>query len=189
MSDFVKPFHLSPFEENINLRANRNWDEHISYTNNRNNGTTAFDAIRWSAYACRVYNNTTISVVNGSPQALTFNSTSYDTYNMHSTSVDTSKVFARRSGIYVISGNIEYANNTTGNRIALLQVDGGRFIAISSTLALGGIYSTTCNVSTQYYLNTNQYVELVAIQTSGGSLNLLDNIDRSIVLTMTYVGE
>lgn len=190
MSDFIKPFHLSPFEANINLKANRNWDDMITHTNNRNNGTDAFGPMRWACYGCRVYNSAVISIVtSGSPQALTFNSQRYDTYGMHSTSVDTSRLTAKRNGIYSIFGNMEYQNNITGVRFALIRLDGTTFIASSSSVALTDIYATALNVSTHYYLNTNQYVELVAIQSSGGALNVLNNGNRSPEFGMVYIGE
>ena len=190
MSDFVKPFHLTPFEENINLKANRNWDDLILYTNNRNNGSDAFGAIRWANYGCRVYNNANISITaSGTPQALTFNSERYDVYTMHSTSVNTSRLTAPRSGVYSIFGHIEYASNTTGVRFATIQLDGTTDIAVASALALTGGYATHCSVATQYYLNANQYVELVALQTSGGALNVLATGNRSPEFGMVYVGE
>ena len=190
MSDFVKPFHLSPFEENINLKANRNWDDIISYTNNRNNGTAAFDAIRWLAHGCRVYNNTNISVAtSGTQQALTFNTERYDNYGMHSTSVNTSRLTAQRNGIYEIFGHIEYASNTTGVRFATIRLDGTTDIAVSSTLARTGGYSTHGSVSTQYFLNANQYVELMALQTSGGALNAVSTGNMAPEFGMVYVGE
>ena len=63
MSTLIKPFHLTPFEKNINGKANVNWDDTISYVNDRNNGTEKWDDIRWAHYGCRVYNNANISVV------------------------------------------------------------------------------------------------------------------------------
>ena len=84
---------------------------------------------------------------------------------------------------------MEYQNNTTGVRFALIRLDGTTLIASSSSVALTDIYATALNVSTQYYLNMNQYVELVAIQTSGGALNVLANGNRSPEFGMVYVGE
>ena len=149
MSDFVKPFHLSPFEENINLKANRNWDDLILYTNNRNNGSDAFGAMRWASYGCRVYNDANISVsVSGVQQALTFNSERYDTYGMHSTSVNQSRLTVPRSGTYNIFGQIEYASNSTGVRFASIRLDGVTYISVTSTLAVTGGNTIHCCVST-----------------------------------------
>lgn len=190
MSDFVKPFHLSPFEENINLKANRNWDDLILYTNNRNNGSDAFGAMRWASYGCRVYNDANISVsVSGVQQALTFNSERYDTYGMHSTSVNPSRLTAPRAGTYNIFGQIEYASNSTGVRFASIRLDGATYISVTSTPAVTGGDTTHCCVSTQYYLNANQFIELMANQTSGGALNVLYSGNTSPEFGMVYVGE
>jgi hypothetical protein len=68
-------------------------------------------------------------------------------------------------------------------------LDGTTDIAVASALALTGGYATHCSVATQYYLNANQYVELVALQTSGGALNVLATGNRSPEFGMVYVGE
>lgn len=190
MTDFVKPFHLTPFEKNINQKANINWDDTIAWMNDRNNGIEAWDDLRYPHYGCRVYNNANISVAtSGDRQALTFNTDLYDVQNMHGTVTDTTKLVAPRDGIYQIFGAIEYAANTTGARYALITVNGTTDIALDSKNAFTGGLTTTCNVSTCYPLLAGQYVELVAIQTSGGALNVLNDAALSPVFGMMYVGE
>lgn len=190
MSTLIKPFHLTPFEKNINGKANVNWDDTISYVNDRNNGTEKWDDIRWAHYGCRVYNNANISVVtSGVSQALTFNSERYDDLNMHDTTLNTSRLIAPRDGVYNIFGHIEYDSNATGQRFAIVSFNGTKDIAISSMSALGGGYATYCSVATNYFLQSGEYVELLALQTSGGSLNVLASSDRSPEFGMFYVGE
>ncbi len=190
MSDLIKPFHLTPFEKSINGKANINWDDTITYLNQRNNGASSWDNIRWAHYGCRVYNSADISIAtSGVSQALTFNSEGFDDFDMHDTSINPSRLTAPRDGVYQIFGHIEYAANTTGERFAIIYYKGTKDIAVSSTTAIGGGYATFCSVSTNYFLASGEYVELRALQTSGGALNVLSSADRSPEFGMVYVGE
>ena len=108
---------------------------------------------------------------------------------MHDTTLNTSRLIAPRDGVYNIFGHIEYDSNATGQRFAIVSFNGTKDIAISSMSALGGGYATYCSVATNYFLQSGEYVELLALQTSGGSLNVLASSDRSPEFGMFYVGE
>lgn len=190
MATFVKPFHLTPFEKDINQKANVNWDDIGTYLNDRNSGVAAWDDLRWAHYGCRVYNNANISITtSGVSQALTFNSERYDNFAIHSTSSNTSRLIAPRTGIYSIFGHVEFASNATGLRSIVIYANGTTNIAVEGKTAVGGGLSTYCSVSTIYALSAGQYVELLANQTSGGALNVLSTGNMSPEFGMMYVGE
>lgn len=190
MNQLNKTFHLTPFEKNINQKANINWDDTITYLNDRNSGVAAWDDIRWLHYGCRVYNNANISIAtSGVSQALTFNSERYDNFGIHSTSSNTSRLTAPRSGIYNIFGHVEFASNATGQRYIVIYANGTTNIAVEGKTAMAGGLSTFCSVSTMYSLAAGEYVELLANQTSGGALNVLSTASMSPEFGMMYVGE
>lgn len=190
MTALVKPFHLTPFEKNINYKANVNWDDTITFINDRDTGAAVWSDLRWNHYGCRVYNNANISIAtSGTPQALTFNSERFDVFGLHSTSLNTGRLTAVRSGVYSIFGSIEYAANTTGQRFVFIMANGTTDIAAVSQNATAGGYSSFLSISTNYYLSANEYVELVALQNSGGALNVLYTSSRSPEFGMMYVGE
>jgi len=89
----------------------------------------------------------------------------------HSTSVNTSRYTAVFPGYYQVSGGVSFASNATGVRVV-------RFLVVGATLTdsdvlLAPVTGNTTRVPTrthQIYLNTNEYVELQATQTSGGTL-------------------
>ena len=190
MNTLIKPFHLTKIKKNINQKANINWDDIISYINDRNSGSSYWDDLRWGHYGCRVYNNANISIASsGVSQALTFNSERYDDFLMHSTSTNTSRLTAIRDGVYHIFAHIEYSANSTGERFAIISLNGTTDIAVDSKTALGGGYSTYCSVTTNYLLSSGEYVEIKAMQTSGGALNVLSSSSRSPEFGMAYIGE
>jgi Concanavalin A-like lectin/glucanases superfamily len=135
----------------------------------------------------RVYNNANISINNNTITALTFNSERYDTDNIHSTSVNTSRLTAMTAGKYVISGSIEWAALPGTNSLTGIQVNGATWIA-STQIATGSIDYRKQNVSTIYNLAAGDYVELSVFQLTGGSLNIQTSGNYSPEFSMTKLG-
>lgn len=125
----------------------------------------------------RVYNNANISVNNATSTSVTFNSQEYDigtSAAQHSTSVNTNRLTCRVDGVYHIAACIGFAVNGTGTRLLELWVDGTTPIAVDSrAAAAAATYGTLCSVSTQYRLTAGQYVEVKAVQSSGGALDVV----------------
>jgi hypothetical protein len=117
------------------------------------------------------------SLTNGIPTALTFTIHDVDQDwaggTGHSDSVNTSRYTANYAGWYQCSGGVNFAANVTGGR--------GCYWAVNGTLSLGtedigapapGGASHGHPTRTELlYLNVGDYVELWAIQISGGALN------------------
>lgn len=124
---------------------------------------------------CRVRNSTNIShTSSGNYQALTFDSERVDVGPMHDTSSNTGRltVPAGGDGFYTIGGQIEFASNSTGRRGIQIRLNGSTIIAREESANLGA-NDHTCTVSTVYQLAAGDYVELMGLQASGGSLNML----------------
>lgn len=119
----------------------------------------------------RVHNNAPITLTTGVPTALTFNSERFDSGSVHSTSVNTSRLTAPVAGTYDIKGHASFAANATGVRNLDIRLNGTTVIASQLQPAASGII-TTVSVPTTYQLAANDYVELVAFQSSGGDLNV-----------------
>jgi hypothetical protein len=128
----------------------------------------------------RVYNSVAIShTTSGSWQALTFDSERVDVGACHSIVSNTSRltVPSGGGGWYDIGGSIEWASNATGTRSIGIRLNGATFLAAPKVAAL----STTLpqSVSTKYQLAAGDYVELMAVQDSGGALNVAASGDYS----------
>lgn len=111
----------------------------------------------------------------------------YDTENWH-TSTNNTRVTLDTAGKYLINGSIEFVANAAGIRSAALRINGstGTYIASQSSASLGSILATTVNVTMTIDLAANDYIELIAYQTSGGALNV--NNTRLTSLTVTWLG-
>lgn len=132
------------------------------------------------ASMARVYHSTTQAATNGAPLILAFDSESYDTDEMHSPSpADNSRLTIRTAGVYLLTAQVDFASNATGVRAA--------YIVVGGTLQVGGLASAAVAIdqpvtaTAQVELAADDYVEVMALQTSGGSLNVLASSSFSAV--------
>jgi len=139
---------------------------------------------------CRVYSSSNVSISNGgSGSVITFNSERHDPFDMHSTSSNTSRVTVPQAGVYLITGNIRTASNSTGVRELSIRLNG------STTIAFNGLKANATDgdlsimqVTTTYKLAANDYVELHLWQNSGGSLNVESHGNYSPEFSVQYMG-
>jgi hypothetical protein len=122
-----------------------------------------------TALGARVYNSGAITLTTGTLTALTFDSERFDTDAIHSTASNTSRLTCTTEGVYLISGTVRFASNATGNRRVLIRLGGSTYLADNTQAAVNGL-ATTITISTIYQLAATNYVELVALQSSGGDL-------------------
>lgn len=130
------------------------------------NGATGF-------IGCRVYNSSAIAT--NPSAALTFDSERFDSDGFHSTSVNPSRITipAGLGGKYTVSAAIEWAPNSTGYRQIGFRVNGTTYIGIDIWPAVtGGGETRQVITSPPWDFVAGDYVEVIAAQTSGGSLNV-----------------
>lgn len=123
---------------------------------------------RASAYA-----SSTQSISNSTATAVTFDSEDYDVGSMHSTVSNTSRITIPTSGdgLYLVIGQLAYAANATGIRQTLLRKNGTTGIAQDLSTP-NGTNGTEIHLMSVVTLVATDYVELVAVQSSGGALNV-----------------
>jgi len=126
----------------------------------------------------RVYNNANISVNDSTLTKLTFNEERWDDETIHDTGSNTSRLTCVTAGTYLISGNVSFALNTAGFRLARILLNNTTVIG-SVTVQAVQTDVTIVNVSTVYPLVAGDYVELQVYQTSGGALNALASANYS----------
>jgi hypothetical protein len=130
------------------------------------------------APAVRCYNSANISIPNAAWTSLTFNTNRLDqgtSTSQHSTSSNTSRLTCQQAGMYVVTGHIEFAANASGDlRAAAIVLNGTTFLGIMQLPGVAsGSDATRLTITTTYYLNIGDYVELSVEQNSGGALNVL----------------
>jgi len=119
----------------------------------------------------RAFNSANISVANSTQVALTFNSERWDTDTIHNNSTNTERLTATTAGKYIITGHVLWATNSTGVRQLSVRLNGSTFIG-SQRIATLASADVIMSVATLYDLSATDYVELMAFQDSGGSLNV-----------------
>ena len=127
--------------------------------------------------SCRVFNSAAISLTSGVDTTLTFDSERWDTDTMHSTSSNTSRLIAKTSGKYFILANVAFAANVTGIRQLRLQVNGAGASVIAGCYvpAVSLAVDHRLVLATYYNMVANDYAEVIALQNSGGALDILVN--------------
>lgn len=139
--------------------------------------STTATGLKWGTPAtptfvgCAVYSSATQSLTNNVLTALTWDTETYDTNAFHSTSSNTSRITipSGYDGKYRIGGLVSFHPNGTGRRELQLYKNGavlayGNTVIGSATDFIGNYmdWSTT--------LVAGDYVELYALQSSGGAL-------------------
>ncbi|WP_051811950.1 hypothetical protein [Kitasatospora sp. MBT63] len=113
------------------------------------------------------------SIPNNTITSLTLDSETVDTYNGHSTSVNTSRYTPTVPGYYEVNGVYGPAASASGNRFLLVAKNGvatalgqggGAAAAATNTGSVQVTDTVFCNGSTDY-------IEIRAFQNSGGALN------------------
>jgi hypothetical protein len=76
-------------------------------------------------------------------------------------------------GWYSITASLLWASNATGDRFLHLKKNGSTWLANSSNAAIAtAITQTQMAIAATAYLSAGDYVEIIGMQTSGGSINI-----------------
>jgi len=123
----------------------------------------------------RVFHSTTQSLANANLTALNFNSERWDNNSIHDTSTNNSRLTLNRVGLWAVFANVGFAFHATGSRSIQIQMNGNiadRYGAGLVAAASAGSVETIISVYTEIRAAAvTDYVELLAFQDSGGSLN------------------
>lgn len=141
-----------------------------------------------SVPACRAYHNASQSVANNTLTALALNQERYDTDEIHDPAANNSRLVCKTAGLYAVIGHAVFAAHATGYRQLSIRLNGATYISPQNNLSVGGADATNLTAQTQYFLNVNDYVELIAYQTSGGALNVLASANQSPEFMMARIG-
>ena len=146
------------------------------------------DAAVWRP-GCRVFHNANQSIPSGgSGTPLAFNSERFDIGNLHDTVTNNTRLTCQFAGRYLIYFNIYFAVNATGQRQALVRLNGTN-VHIANTSALGAAsFDVLLIGAVGYNRAAGDYVELLAYQNSGGALSVLTGNNYSPEFGMSRIG-
>lgn len=122
--------------------------------------------------------------------AVSFNATAFDTSALWAAgSPDRLTIPAGRTGLWLVEGQIGYASNATGQRRARITKNGSTLLGVQSVLAVTVAASATLVSATAVVkLTAGDYVQLEAIQDSGGALNTNVSQPANTRLSATFLG-
>lgn len=137
---------------------------------------------------CSVYKSGLQSINTATYTALTWDLENYDTDSIHSTVSNTSRftVPTGKGGKWLLSGTLQYASNSTGQRGGAIYINGVLYSymnQLQSTGALDIILSSAVVLN----LAAADYVEVYGWQNSGGALDVKGNTSGSII-QFSYLG-
>ena len=126
-----------------------------------------------SDYGARVYHDTAQSISPNTPTALAFNSTRWDTDNIHDPVTNNSRLTCKTAGKYLIAATAGFdIEITTGIRSIAIRLNGTtNIILVSWNRNQNG--PTWMDCATIWDMGVGDYVEVVVEQGSSGSLNIL----------------
>lgn len=132
-----------------------------------------------TAKGVAVYNDAVLVIPTGAWTVLTFNSERWDDADFHSVLANTGRLTCPDglSGWYMIAGNFYFTSSGAGTyRQGALRLNGATWLQIYAA-AFSAAFNSYVMLSTVYYLSdngvgANDYVELQAIQDTGGNLNV-----------------
>jgi len=135
-----------------------------------------------------LFNNGNQSISNNTFTALTFNSETFDTNTFHDTSSNTSRITipAGYGGKYLILGIYVMQQNSTGVRLFRFNKNGS--ILCNTTTVAATSYEISGSLSTIESLSAGDYIEFMAYQDSGTSLNIKGDTQPQTVFSISYLG-
>lgn len=126
----------------------------------------------------RVYNSADESIATGGDVALTFDTERYDTNGLHSVAANTSRLTAKRAGVYLISAHILWASGTNAPRALTIYLNGATPIAqVYDQMTTATFIAHS--IATLYHLNVNDYVEAMVHQNTGAALKVVASANKS----------
>jgi hypothetical protein len=151
----------------------------------------AATAPTWVGFVgARVYDTSNQLIPNNLPTVLLFGLERFKTVaSLHSTSSNTSRLVADRAGYWQVSASIGWLANATGWRALSVYVNGTTQYARASAPVNSGTNQTLQSFTAPpLLLAANDYVEILAVQDSGGNLGVVNSGPWSPEFSMHYLG-
>ncbi|GAB5426356.1 MAG: hypothetical protein Crog4KO_35030 [Crocinitomicaceae bacterium] len=151
--------------------------------NTDDNAYNLYEGTAWVAvgrngigdHGCHVYHDASQSIAHYNTSPLSFNQEHKDTDGYHDTSVNNSRLTIPngQAGTYFLTGNVRWASSSSGSfRSLYIRRNGpsGDKIAYQE---MSPVASSIMQVATVYDLAEGDYVELVPVQDTLSSLNIV----------------
>jgi hypothetical protein len=157
--------------------------------------STAATGLKWAAASttptfvgCLIYGTSNPSIANNTLTTISFGAELFDSDNFHSNTTNNSRITipSGKAGKYLITGANIFLTNSTGIRSIRFYKNGSLIYFYNMEAATSA--NTIMNVSYLADLAVNDYVEMIAYQTSGGALTMTNDDSSGTFLAVTYQG-
>lgn len=140
-----------------------------------------------SFVGCSLYKTSNQAAANGVSTAVTFEAELFDTNGFHDNSTNNTRITIPTgyAGKYIITGVIQWASSSTGNRVNDFKLNGSTFLGYSYMDANG---YQSCAVTMVQDLAVGDYIEMIGYQNSGGSLGMGGGGRGESYFAVTYLG-
>jgi len=122
--------------------------------------------------SCKVTNSAAQSIPDATVTALTWNTETWDTNDIHDTTTNPSRLTCKVAGIYLVVAFLGWASNTTGRRTLRIYKNGAQLSMTEMPITSAAPYGNTILVDI-VSLDVNDYIESLAHQTSGAALDIV----------------
>lgn len=133
--------------------------------------------------ACSVFNSANQLLTSATATVLDADSENFDNDAMHSTVTNNSRVTATTAGRYLCIATVSFAANGTGQREIRFRTNGTTTFNGVTLPNAGGSDTWRCSATRQITLAASEYVEVIANQNSGSSVNC--NLNEFVVTFLT----
>jgi hypothetical protein len=156
--------------------------------------STASTGLKWatpsstpSFVGCSLYKSSNQAAANGTSTAVTFEAELFDTNGFHDNSTNNTRITipSGYAGKYIITGVIQWASSSSGNRVNDFKLNGSTFLGYSYMDANG---YQSCAVTMIQDLAVGDYIEMIGYQNSGGSLGMGGGGRGESYFAVTYLG-
>lgn len=139
--------------------------------------------------SCRLYNTADIATADNVALALTFNIEIFDHYNMADLATQPTRITIPLDGRYLVGGYVAFESNAVGRRALTVQKNGATNIVANNQMAVTtATFLTRLSVATVYEFVTGDYVQLLALQNSGGALNVVSEAETGPIFYCHRLG-
>jgi hypothetical protein len=124
------------------------------------------------------YRDSTFPTTSAAWELVPWNNELYDSHGSHSTVSNQSRLVSQEAGLYVAFAQAAWAQNVTGTRRLQIRKNsadldtGGTLIAIQTITSVGSNLDTQLQIYAEVMLNATDYLQVFALQASGGALNI-----------------
>lgn len=126
----------------------------------------------------RAWRNGSFSLTNNTWTVVPLNAETFNTDNMHSNTTNNSRLTATTAGAYTVYYQCVFTNNTSGQRqVDILKGAAGNHASgviqnNANADAIGGLLVTTLSGTFEVEMAAGEYLEMFALQNSGGALTI-----------------